>query len=387
MSTVTPFGRPVRVLELRSVRGTGGGPEKTILLGAAATDPASASITVCYLRDARDEVFHVDDRAASLGVDYVEVMERHSFDISVPGKLHRLVRDRSIDVIHSHEYKTDALGWMAARQTGTALVSTAHGWTGHSPRERYLYYPANKRMLARFPLVLAVSSDIRRELLRTGANPDRVRVLLNGIDHVSFRRDRSREPAARARFGLGPARGVVGSVGRLEPQKRFDLLIDACAQVRHTIPNLSLVIAGEGSQRGALERHIAAGGHAGWCRLLGHLEDVIELHHALDLFVQSSVYEGTPNVVLEAMALETAIVGTDVGGTAEICRPGIDGLIVPPRNPAALAAAVTQVLTDTASCETRVRSARARVESDLSFLARVRALENIYQELVPCGRR
>jgi len=76
-----------------------------------------------------------------------------------------------------------------------------------------------------------------------------------------------------------------------------------------------------------------------------------------------------------------------VGGTAEICRPGIDGLIVPPRNPAALAAAVTQVLTDTASCETRVRSARARVESDLSFLARVRALENIYQELVPCGRR
>ena len=386
MSTVTSPKRPVRVLELRSVRGTGGGPEKTILLGAAATDPARALVTVCYLRDARDEQFQVDHRAALLGLDYVEVVERHSFDISIPAKLRRLVRDRSIDVIHSHEYKTDALGWIAARQTGAHLVSTAHGWTGHSGRERYLYYPANKRLLARFPLVLAVSSEIRQQLLRHGARSDRVRVLLNGIDHLAFTRDGAREAAVRAGLRLAPETPVVGSVGRLEPQKRFDLLMDACAEVRAAMPGLSLLIAGEGSERTALERHIAGRGYAGWCRLLGHVDDVVELHHALDVFVQSSIYEGTPNVVLEAMALETAVVATDVGGTSEICRPGVDGLIVPPRNPGALTAAMTEVLTDKAGRRRRVRSARARVESDLSFNTRVRALENIYQEAVSCGQ-
>src|SRR5689334_16405599 len=75
--------KPVRVLELRSVRGTGGGPEKTILLSAAMADPASTSVTVCYLRDRRDGVFAIHERAQSAQVDYVEVPERHSFDPGV----------------------------------------------------------------------------------------------------------------------------------------------------------------------------------------------------------------------------------------------------------------------------------------------------------------
>ena len=377
----------VRVLELRSVWGTGGGPEKTILLGAAATDPRRAAITVCYLRDSRDDLFQVNQRAASLGVDYVELIERHSLDPSIPGRLERLVRERAIDVIHSHEYKTDALAWWVARRAHVGLLSTAHGWTGHSPRERYLYHPANKRLLAWFPTVVAVSSEIRRQLLNAGARPERVRVLLNGIDHTIFARDPTLRPAARARLGRLETDVIVGLVGRLEPQKRFDVLVDACAEVRRAIPELYLVIAGEGSQRAVLERHIAKGGHEGWCRLLGQVDDVKELHHALDLFVQSSMYEGTPNVILEAMALETPIVATDVGGTAEICRPGIDGLIVPPERRDALATAISCALGDADARNARVRSARARVETDLSFRTRVRALEDIYQELRPCAPR
>ena len=72
--------RPLRILELRTVRGTGGGPEKTILLGSARTDPSRYAITVCYIRDERDPVYHIDRRAENLPVDYVEVRERNSFD-------------------------------------------------------------------------------------------------------------------------------------------------------------------------------------------------------------------------------------------------------------------------------------------------------------------
>ncbi len=75
--------RPIRVLELRSVRGTGGGPEKTILLGTARTDPRRFAITVCYLRDRRDPVFSIDAKAAGLPIDYVELTEAHSFDASI----------------------------------------------------------------------------------------------------------------------------------------------------------------------------------------------------------------------------------------------------------------------------------------------------------------
>src|SRR5687768_15152196 len=103
-ATMTTTRRPVRVLEFRSVRGTGGGPEKTILLGAAMADVSRVQVTVCYIRDRRDGVFAIDERAAKAGVDYIEVREQHSFDVSIWDKLRTIVRERNIDIIHAHEY-------------------------------------------------------------------------------------------------------------------------------------------------------------------------------------------------------------------------------------------------------------------------------------------
>ena len=150
-------------------------------------------------------------------------------------------------------------------------------------------------------MVLAVSGEIRRELIARGAEADRVRTLLNGIDPAAFLRRRDEEPAARARYGLSPGAFVLGAVGRLEPQKRFDLLITAFAGLSRRHPQLQLLIAGEGSVRRSLEQQIASLALGERCRLVGQQADIVAFHHALDLFVQSSDYEGTPNVVLEAM--------------------------------------------------------------------------------------
>ena len=375
-----PSGRPVRVLELRSVRGTGGGPEKTILLGAELADPARTHVTVCYLRDARDTVFSIDARARGR-VDYVEVVERHSLDWRSGGALARLVRERQIDVVHAHEYKTDLLAWYLARRTGVIALATAHGWTGHSTRERRLYYPADKRLLARFPLVLAVSGEIRRELMRCGADPAKVRVLLNGINPSAFLRERRREAEARTRFGLEPDAFIIGAVGRLEPQKRFDLLLEAFAAVRVRHPALRLLIAGEGSVRAQLETQIGELGLDAQSILVGQQTDIGLFHHALDLFVQSSEYEGTPNVVLEAMALETPVVATDVGGTSELCEDGVHGLIVPSHDVPALVAAITRMIDDPSLRHRLAGAARQHVERDLSFAQRVQRLDDIYQTL------
>jgi glycosyltransferase involved in cell wall biosynthesis len=107
----------------------------------------------------------------------------------------------------------------------------------------------------------------------------------------------------------------------------------------------------------------------------------VDLHHAFDVFVLSSDYEGTPNAVLEAMALESPIVATSAGGTAEIVRHGIDGLIVPPGDSRALADAIERMVLAPDAARTMTRSARHRVETDLSFAARMTAVEAIYVEL------
>ena len=371
----------VRVLELRSVRGTGGGPEKTILLGAARTDMRRFAVTVCYLRDARDTIFRIDEVAGGLPVDYVEVVERHSFDPTVLPRLRALVRERGIDIVHSHEYKTDVLAWLLTRCERVTALATVHGWTGHTWRERFAYYPVDRWFLRFFPKLIAVSENIRQTLVAHGARPDRVTRVLNGIDHRAFVRDRSRAHAVRASLGMGADEVTIGTVGRLEPQKRFDLLIDAVARLQPKHPTLKLLIVGDGSLRQRLASQIERLGLNDACRLLGHRTDIVDLHHAFDLFVQSSDYEGTPNAVLEAMAMETPVVATNVGGTAEVVRDQIDGLIVPAGDVGRLCQAIEVALGDRLSTATRVAAARRRVETDLSFDARMAAVEAIYVEL------
>lgn len=374
--------RAIRILELRSVRGTGGGPEKTILRGAARTDPARFAVTVCYIRDRRDDVFALEGLAASLAVDYVEIPERHSFDPAVWPPLRRLVRDRHIDIVHAHEYKTDLLALMLARAEGIIPLSTAHGWTGHSRRERHLYYPADRWILRRFPRVIAVSGEIRARLIAAGTDSARVSTVLNGIDPAMFRRQAGRRAVARASLGLDESAVVVGSIGRLEPQKRFDLLIEAVAQLRATRPGLRLVIAGDGSLGAELSALAGRCGLADRCMLAGHRPDVVDVLHAFDLFVQSSDYEGTPNAVLEAMAVETPVVATSAGGTAELIEDCTHGLIVAPGNLPALVAGIERALDEKEATARRVLAARRRVEDELSFEARMKAVEKIYGELI-----
>lgn len=381
------MSRPIRVLELRSVWGTGGGPEKTIMLGSHAAQRDRVHITVCYVRDERDEVYSLDRWAADLGLDYTEICERHSFDPAAWLQLMALVRARGIDIIHAHDYKTNLMATVAAWKTGAIPLSTVHGWTGDSFRERWVYYPADKRVLARFPRLIAVSGQIKAELVAAGAREDTVTVVLNAIDSTTFARDPSRRQTVRSSLGIGPDDIVIGAVGRIEVQKRFDLLLETVGVLVQTEPRLRLVVAGDGAQRASLNALASRLGLTNRCHWLGHRTDVGDLHHAFDLFVQTSDYEGTPNAVLEAMAMETPIVATDAGGTRELAAPDKHALIVPPSRQDALARAVQNVLSDPAGARRRTVAARLRVETELSFAARTRRLEGVYEALVAERRR
>jgi glycosyltransferase involved in cell wall biosynthesis len=375
---------PIRVLELRSVAGTGGGPDKTLIHSAVRNNPR-VELTLCYVCNKRDDVFAIGDHARRLGLDYVEVRERSSFDPKTWRNLRELVRDRKFHIVHGHDYKVNLIAYWLSRVEGVIPLVTSHGWTGHTLRERFVYYPLDRFLLRRFPRVVAVSGEIKQTLMRAGVRPERVDVVLNGIDPEAFRRDATRVPAARRRYGVAEASLAIGAVGRLESQKRFDLLIDAFAALsRDSRGAMELLIAGEGSVRGDLEAQIGRLGLTGRCRLVGQAS-VAEFHHALDLFVQSSDYEGTPNVVLEAMAMETPIVATAVGGTAELVSDGVHALVIAPGDADRLARAMRATIQDPAAARARVRAARQRVETDLSFERRMQRLDDICEQLAACS--
>ena len=373
--------RPIHILELRSVRGTGGGPEKTILLGAARSDPEKYLVTVCYIRDKRDRIFGPELKAIGLPVEYLEVIEKNSFDFGIIPKLRKVIRDKNIDIIHAHEYKTNFLALLLAKTNNVVPLSTAHGWTGHSTREQF-YYWADKIILKRFPKIIAVSSQIRNELLSKGIAGNKVEVILNGIDPNAFQRNESQCTAARETLRLPPEKTIIGSVGRLEPEKNFDFLLEVFAELNKNDKNIYLIIAGDGNLKTHLESRINQLNIAESCKLLGHQADISLIHHALDIYIQSSDYEGTANSVLEAMALQTPVIATDVGGTSELIRDNIDGIIIPPRDHNALRQAINKVIKNRKVSTLHVDSARKRVETELSFENRMKKLEVIYDALM-----
>src|SRR4030095_2119886 len=186
----------IRVLELRSVAGTGGGPDKTLLASAThGTD--DVRLTLCYLCNEGDTVFPIGERARQMGLDYVEIRERRMLDSRAWKALRALVRDRQIDIVHGHEYKTDLLAYFLAKTERVIPFATAHGWTGHSWKERLVYYPADKKLLARFPGVAAGAGGTKNRLVKKGSDPRRIAVVLNGIDPNVFKRNPADEPAAR----------------------------------------------------------------------------------------------------------------------------------------------------------------------------------------------
>ncbi len=383
--SVPELDQPVRVLVLRGLDGAGGGAEHIILNTANVIDRQRFRITICCMRRMGDPLYDFDRRAAARALDYREVLHSGALDRHVLGKLRGVVDEVNPQIIHAHDYKASFYATQLARRYRIPRLATAHGWTGHTARERWLYYPVDKRQLSRFPGVIAVSNEIRESLVRYGANPDRVGVVLNAVQLESYRPDPRIRKQIRSELGLSESQIVLGAAGRIEPQKRFDVLIEAFAFLHRQRPNTRLLIAGEGSQLPQIRRQIQQRGLPDVCRLLGHCADMPRTYQAFDLLVQSSDYEGTPTVIVEAMALGIPVVATDAGGTAQLLTDREHGLLVPRRDPAAICRAVEQTLDDPTATDQRRAAARRRVETEFTFSYRTRRLERIYTQLLHWG--
>ena len=248
------------------------------------------------------------------------------------------------DFIDAHFYYPDGIAaLLLGLRLGKPVVITARGsdlnlYPKRHPLIRRLVAWASRNAAAS----VTVSSALREVLLDLGAPPERVHVLRNGVDLEVFRPPADRKAARR---GLGvEGRPVLVSVGNLVELKGHDLAVEALA----SLPGHSLLVVGDGPERRALEALASRLGVADRVRFLGRVahEGLAEIYGAADALVLASSREGWPNVLLEAMACGTPAIATRVGGVPEIMTAPEAGLLLPERSPAAIAAAVGELLAD-----------------------------------------
>jgi glycosyltransferase involved in cell wall biosynthesis len=181
-------------------------------------------------------------------------------------------------------------------------------------------------------------------------------------------------------YGMEPGAQIVGVVARLEPEKGHPTLLDAWPLVLRAVPNAYLLVVGEGSQRDALERQAAALGIAHRIVFTGRRDDVPAVTAALDVAVLPSYREAQGLTILEALALSRPVVASNVGGIPEVIEDGVSGLLVPPHDPAALAAAIVRFLTDHPFADTIAKAGHDMVHDRFCIELMVKAIERIYDE-------
>jgi glycosyltransferase involved in cell wall biosynthesis len=369
------------VAEARVVAGSGGGPDKTIL-NTPRFLAGTAYPTLCvYLRPPGDAGFaSLRAKAAAWQAPLAEIDDRGPLDWRVPRDLLRLCRREKVAIWHGHDYKTNALGLLLRPFHRMRLVTTVHGWVHHT-RRTPLYYWVDRLCLPLYEKVICVSEDLYRRCRERGVPARRLALIENGIDTVEFSRRLNAEEA-RKPFGVPSGRLLLGAVGRLSAEKGFDLLIRAVGQLVRGGLDVGLLIAGEGDERANLERLVEELGLRDRVRLLGYCTDTRALYQALDVYVLSSLREGLPNVLLEAMALEVPVVATRIAGVPRVVEDGVSGVLVEPGDVEGLAAAVEWLA---ASAELRAgmaRVGRGTIEQRYSFARRMEKIRALYDGLV-----
>lgn len=294
-------------------------------------------------------------------------------------------------ILHSHRYKEHILGACAGKLSHTPLmVQTYHGleenlpgWAGFKMN---LYNGINLAVgKITADGIIGVSSEITNTLKRRYPSAD-VRCIRNGIDLTRVVPTIERS-VMRAQLEIAPDAFVVGTVGRLMPIKGFEYLIEAFARLcrQHGLQESKLVIVGDGPLRAGLGQCAENHGLSHAVEFLGMRTDVYSVMNVYDVFALSSLHEGVPMVLLEAMALGVPIVASHVGGIPEILEDSKDAVLVPAKDSEALARAIG-VLAASSELRTELtRSARGRVETQFSIQSSASRMREMYQSLCAVG--
>ena len=370
---------PIRVLHLRDSHEVGG-PGKTILETFRAIDRSRFDLHLgvfeTRLEDGRTPLVRAAEDA---GMTVHHIRGFNQYDPKIVWRVARLVGSLKADIVHAHEAKSDVVGYLAAKLAGVPVMTTAHGWIGNRPKDRFLS-ALDRQVLRAFDRVIAVSTPIRDALSGVGVRQDRLRLLHNAIVVERYRRTGQSDFLERL-IGKPLGRPVITAIGRLSREKGHADLVEALQKLLARDLPFTALLVGDGPERDVLEARVDAAGLSDRVHLPGYVTNTAEILESSDLLVLPSHTEGLPNVALEALVMEVPVVATSVGGTPEVIVDGTTGRLVPPRSPEALADALAAFIRDPAPLRAMARDGRVRVQSEFDFTARTRKLERIYVEL------
>ena len=305
---------------------------------------------------------------------------KSSIDMSWLKAMFQYARSNDIKLIHSHEFAMNFHATLLSQISGIPCITTVHGKKYYPDkwRRRFIY-----RHISKHSNLVAVSYDLKQFLIdEIGIKKGRIEVLPNGIDIDVFKPQQSDRVGTRKELGIKDGQILMGAIGNLYPIKGHSYLLDAASLVCKKHPGAVFMIAGRGGLEGDLKAQAKNLGIENNVLFLGFREDVHRLLQAMDVFTMSSLSEGLPVSILEAMASRTPIVATDVGGISEVIMQGKTGYLVQSQSADSLAEGLVKCISEQKLTDEIIERAYELVVSKHSLLSMLSEYEKLYKRLM-----
>ncbi len=371
----------VNIMHLRSSGGLFGAENVILALTKFASPRKFKPIVLCF-KDPRDERVEMLDYAENLNITNFRIDLRSPYDLTCVKAVREIIKTNKIKILHCHDYKANLIGLLASVGLKLKLISTDHLWPNKSGKMAF-YRAIDSLTLKFFDKIIAVSDAIHQDLLDRGVSDVKIRTIYNGVDTGKFTSNDRKSRKLIKEFQIDEKRcKIVGTVGRLTEQKGYKYLLQAAKRVLAIRNDVIFLIVGDGILRKDLERLTENLGIASKVIFTGVRSDINEIYNTIDLFVSTSLDEGLPMVVLEALAAKVPVIATNVGAVSKIVQNGRTGILLEPKDVDALTNSTLELLGDEKkSCELADRGYQL-VLNEFSAEVMTQKYEEVYSELL-----
>jgi glycosyltransferase involved in cell wall biosynthesis len=319
------------------------------------------------------------DKAVAEGIPVHRLHQRALIDPTLVLRAFRVVKRHRINIVQTHGYKSNVLGFLLKLLFGIRWIAFAHGYTAES-KKIALYNRIDLWCYRYADLSVVVSEPLKKLLLANRVRPERLFKLPNAVD-IHEIAQRTMPSAMRQTLGLRQGRPVIGVIGRLSLEKGQMVFLEAFCKLKARFSGLTALMIGDGPEKDRLVRFCRERDIAGEVRFTGHVNNIGDYYRILDVVVIPSYSEGLPNVLLEAMAIGVPVVSTEVGAVGEVMN-GMSINMVPPGDSTALAKRITRFLSEPDLVRLSVAQGKAIIASRYNPAARARNLVDLYDRVL-----
>ena len=364
----------IKVLQLIS---SGGyyGAENMLLNLCSSQEKAGCENSLLLFYNVHVPNVELYERARRSGISVRMVHCKGKADWRAVQQIEEYIQEDSVDVVHTHGYKADLYGFLAAWRSDKPVVATCHNWLGGTAALG-IYNHLDRVALRKFDALAAVSDEVAQRLVDSGVPEEKIKTIANGIDVQAFENG---EPLSLMRAG---GNKVIGMVARLDLQKGFEYLLRAVRELCNIFYGLKVVIVGEGPDRAAIENMVAELGLQSNVVLAGQQSKMPSVYAAMDIFVLPSLNEGLPMTILEAMAASRPVIATRVGAIPNVISDGENGLLVNPKDVDGLRDALASLLPNPDRCRQMGEKAHAWVRQNFTAEAMALKYRQMYEEVL-----